>query len=317
VDKARPIEPSTPIITRMNDVNSWIAEVIARQDGVIARRQALRSGMTAAQIRTRLAKAQWTAVHPGVYHCSDHRVTTTARVRAVGLWAGDQSFLSGVAPAWWWGLTDMEPRLVEIVAPPRGHLRARQGTRVVRRSLPSADRAWLRVASVTGLALSTLTGAVALGTQGAALLDRALQTRVSLAELRRAHYRNLGMRGSGHAGELIRAAADRSASTGERLFIGHLRAAGIRGWQANYPWNPSDDRTTVDIAFVRERLAIEIDGWAWHHTPQRFQRDRAKQNALVAAGWTVLRFTWFDLNDRPGDVVRRVRAALERASSAR
>jgi len=125
------------------------------------------------------------------------------------------------------------------------------------------------------------------------------------------------MRGSGHAGELIRAAADRSASAGERLFIGHLRAAGIRGWQANYPWNPSDDRTTVDIAFVRERLAIEIDGWAWHHTPQRFQRDRAKQNALVAAGWTVLRFTWFDLNDRPGDVVRRVRAALERASSAR
>ena len=66
-----------------------------------------------------------------------------------------------------------------------------------------------------------------------------------------------------------------------------------------------------------ERLAIEIDGWAWHHSPDRFQRDRAKQNQLVGAGWTVLRFTWFDLTNRPDDVIRQVRAALDNARSAR
>jgi very-short-patch-repair endonuclease len=38
-------------------------------------------------------------------------------------------------------------------------------------------------------------------------------------------------------------------------------------------------------------LVIEVDGWAYHRTPDRFQRDRERQNRLVAAGWTVLRFT--------------------------
>ena len=49
---------------------------------------------------------------------------------------------------------------------------------------------------------------------------------------------------------------------------------------------------------------------AWHHSPDRFQRDRRKQNDLVARGWTVLRFTWSDLTTRPEYVVRQVREAL-------
>src|SRR5664280_640879 len=93
----------------------------------------------------------------------------------------------------------------------RRPLRARPGTRIIRRGVASTDRAWLKAAPVTGLALSALTGAVALGADGPALLDRALQTRVSLSDLRLAHYRNLGMHGSASAGKLLRAAADGSA----------------------------------------------------------------------------------------------------------
>jgi very-short-patch-repair endonuclease len=66
----------------------------------------------------------------------------------------------------------------------------------------------------------------------------------------------------------------------------------------------------VDVAFGQVRLAIEVDGWAFHTTPARFQRDRQRQNRLVAAGWTVLRFTWHDLTDRPDYVLATVRALL-------
>jgi len=45
----------------------------------------------------------------------------------------------------------------------------------------------MKAAPVTALALSALTGAVALGADGPALLDRALRTRVSLSDLRLAH----------------------------------------------------------------------------------------------------------------------------------
>jgi hypothetical protein len=65
-----------------------------------------------------------------------------------------------------------------------------------------------------------------------------------------------------------------------------------------------------DIVFARARLVIEIDGWAFHSDQERFQRDRSRQNRLVAAGWTVLRFTWSDLKDRPEAFVAAIRTAL-------
>lgn len=57
-----------------------------------------------------------------------------------------------------------------------------------------------------------------------------------------------------------------------------------------------------------------MDGWAWHSDVARFRADRAKGNALVGAGWVLLRFTWHDLRDRPDHVVREVRAALVAAA---
>ena len=182
--------------------------------------------------------------------------------------------------------------------------------RIIRRDVAYQDRAWHRTVRVTGPALSALAASVELGADGPALLDRALQTRVGFADVRAAYYRSLGSRGSERAGELIRAAADGSSAASERKFVGLLRAAGITGWQLNYPWNAADPRTTIDIAFVSARLAVEIDGWAWHHSPGRFQRDRTKQNDLIRAGWTILRFTWSDLTDRPTDVIRQVRELL-------
>ncbi len=68
----------------------------------------------------------------------------------------------------------------------------------------------------------------------------------------------------------------------------------------------------LDLAFPDRRLAIEIDGWAWHHNPERFQEDPRRQNALVAAGWTVLRFTWADLVERPEHVLATVVRILGR-----
>jgi very-short-patch-repair endonuclease len=63
------------------------------------------------------------------------------------------------------------------------------------------------------------------------------------------------------------------------------------------------------------KVAIEVDGWAWRVDADRFRTDRRKQNTLVvAAGWTVPRFTWHDLQKRPTQVVAEIRAALTRAA---
>ena len=71
----------------------------------------------------------------------------------------------------------------------------------------------------------------------------------------------------------------------------------------------------VDFAYPELRLTIEVDGFAAHSTVDAFGRDRARQNALVAAGWTVLRFTWTEVDTSSPDVGRTIRAAHRRLAA--
>ena len=59
------------------------------------------------------------------------------------------------------------------------------------------------------------------------------------------------------------------------------------------PAGPSSAVSTLPTQ--RPRLLIELDGAAFHSDHDRFQRDRTRQNRLVALGYTVLRFTYWDV----------------------
>ena len=111
---------------------------------------------------------------------------------------------------------------------------------------------------MTAIHLTVLEAAVALGAAGSRLLDRALQRRVTLADLHDAQDRNFGRRGSADAAELLRAARDRSASEAERVLVALLRDAGLAGWRCGYRVG----RFELDVAFPAERIAVEVDGWA-------------------------------------------------------
>ena len=92
-----------------------------------------------------------------------------------------------------------------------------------------------------------------------------------------------------------------------------LHRARIAGWGANIPIKDAAGIIGVgDIVFRDVKLVVEIDGRAYHSTPEAFERDRERQNLLVAAGWTVLRFTWRDLTTRPEHVVATILANLAR-----
>lgn len=280
--------------------------ILRRQSGVIGRSQALDAGMSARQIDRRLASGRWLSVHPRVYLAADRELTDEARVHAATLWMGEPVTLSGIAAAWWHGLWPDPPTVVELTVPVRRCPQARPGTRVRRRDLGDADRVGVRGLWVTSVPLTVLEAAVALRDRGSELLDRALQGRVGLEALHRAHCRNLGRRGAAAAGRLLAAAADRAASGAERKLISLLRSTGIAGWQPHYLVGGYE----LDLAFPDHRVAVEVDGWAWHHDVGSFRKDRQRQNSVVLAGWTVLRFTWDDLTRRPDQVIAEIRAAL-------
>lgn len=67
----------------------------------------------------------------------------------------------------------------------------------------------------------------------------------------------------------------------------------------------------VDMAWPERRVLVEFDGDV-HRERDVFVDDLRRQNGLVLAGWTVLRFTSADVRGRPRQVLAAIRAALGR-----
>lgn len=71
----------------------------------------------------------------------------------------------------------------------------------------------------------------------------------------------------------------------------------------------------LDGAYLREKVALEFDGADPHGLPEAVFRDRWRQNGLPELGWTVLRFTWWDVMRDPDGVAAIVRRTLSRRAS--
>jgi very-short-patch-repair endonuclease len=66
----------------------------------------------------------------------------------------------------------------------------------------------------------------------------------------------------------------------------------------------------VDFLWPELRLVVETDGLRYHRTPAQQSKDRQRDQALTAAGFTVLRFTHAQVRYDPVHVVATVRSVL-------
>jgi very-short-patch-repair endonuclease len=279
-------------------------DFLRRHDGVITLDQARRAGLSKHAVNRRVKSGSWLQCSQGVYFADDRPFTESARVRAVVWSYGDRAVASGLAAAWWHGLTRFAPDVVEVTVPRDSNGRRRSGSRVRRRDLAPKDVVERNGLRVTTLPLTVVEAAARRG-GGAKLMDSALQRHVDLPQLWKAHLRNKGRHGSPAARRLLIAAADGARSEAERLLVKLLRDNGISGWKANYPVGGYK----VDVAFPNQKVAIETDGWAFHSSQEDFQHDRERQNTIALHGWTVLRFTWLDLTEYPHRVLAEIAAA--------
>ncbi|MFV8173001.1 type IV toxin-antitoxin system AbiEi family antitoxin domain-containing protein [Mycolicibacterium peregrinum] len=288
-----------------------IDDYLRDHDGVITLAQAQQAGLSKQAVYRRVRSGKWLRCSPGVYFADDRPFTDSARVRAAVWSAGPNAAASGLAAAWWHGVTKYATDTVEVTIPRTGHHPQRHGIKLRRRDLDPRDIVERRGLRVTALPLTVVEAAARRG-GGAKLMDSALQRHTDLHDLWRAHLRNKGRYGSPAARILLIAAADGARSAAERLLIKLLREAGITGWKANYRLG----RYVIDVAFPAAKLAIETDGWAFHHDQDDFQKDRVKQNEIALLGWQVLRFTWLDLTEYPQRVIAEIRFAIQCRSGA-
>jgi very-short-patch-repair endonuclease len=64
------------------------------------------------------------------------------------------------------------------------------------------------------------------------------------------------------------------------------------------------------MLWEKQKLAIETDGEETHGTAVAFQRDRLRDQLLVAAGYRTARITWRQVQDEPTAVVNRIARML-------
>ncbi len=290
-----------------------VAQVAASQGGIVRTCQALESGVSLGRINSHLAAGRWRRVARGVYRffdLDDPRDRLRAAVAAL-----PNAVVSHESA----GEFHRVPNLRRGLAVVTVHTRTTHSFPgvLVRRA---SDLGSHHVEIHHGLPTTTLPRTVVdlAGSLRPAQLegivdDLLADRRLELGELERvvADVARRGKSGSTALRALIeeRAGSPVRGSRLERLGMELLQEAGFPEPVSEFP-TPWDRSRRFDVAFPTRRLAIEWDSRRWHTQVEAFERDRQRNRQAILHGWRVLRFTWNDVLDRPGEVVASVRGVL-------
>ncbi len=290
-------------------------KIAARNYGVITREQALAAGLSRHQIEQRLTSGAWRVVHKGIYaSCAVPRSWHQALL-ATCLRAGPGAVASHRAAAAEWGLDGFGPSVVEITAP--RYVRA-EGVVVHRGPVSRRDMGKLRGIPVTGVArtLADL-GAVVPESSVEAGLESALRRKLVSFEHLLNRLDDLGGRGKRGAGVLSLLMDDRrtvpTESELERRLEEVLFARGIFPPARQHAVHDEGRFLgRLDFAYPDLAVGIEAESYRWHLDQKAFEKDLARRNALITAGWHVLHFTWGQICRRPHEIWHDVQRALAR-----
>jgi very-short-patch-repair endonuclease len=288
-----------------------ILEIAARQHGVVAREQLREAGLSRGAIEHRLGKGTLQTLHRGVYRTGPTTPKYQAQAAAL-LACGDGAVLTHHTAA---GilriLPEPRPEAPVHVSGPRTLRGPRSGVRLHRVGrLPDDEverRHGLALAAGprTILDLAACLGPYDLERVLARAERQELCTLDQVAAIADRYPRRPG-RGRLQAllDDVVEPALTRSPP--ELLLLKRLRKAGVPHPRANARIHGME----VDLLFPDHRLAVEIDGYAFHRQRPAFEDDRSRGTALAARGIMVLRFTPRQLTKEPDKVLARLCLAL-------
>jgi very-short-patch-repair endonuclease len=269
-------------------------------------------GFSFRQIRDRVARGDWRSVFGPVLGSNELNLSPGLLDRAAHL-AVAERVIAGPSAAPFHRLVVPRTAAAPVLIVPRRTTCRVGSVHLIVAQLDRRDVVPIDGALVTSAARTVLDCLCLLPeADGLDLLERALQRGVlSLTDLSERARHHAGRRGAPKLARLIRTAAGGTRFAAERQLVRLLHRSGLVGWAANMPIRVGDRVVAIgDVVFEAPRLVVEVDGLAFHVTPERFQRDRTRQNLLVTAGWKVLRFTWRDLAERPTYVIGTIRRQL-------
>ena len=239
-------------------------------------------------------------------------------LRSALLACGKGAVVSHGTAAAFWGLRDQQPVLIDVIVP-RQRGRKIDGIRCRRCRYPRPQEIALRDGVRCTSPVRTLVDLAGM------LSDASLRKTVEraavlkLLDLPALDATLQAARGRRGISALEAIAAEWRSEDGkvpdvrsdfEALVLPRLLAMGLPRPGCNVPLEPEGERLVVDFLWEEQRLAVETDGRETHATPVAFQRDRRRDQVLVAAGYRVVRVTWTQIQDELEGVLGRVSSAL-------
>ncbi len=286
------------------------------QHWVVARRQLLELGLSAAAIRHRVATGRLHPVMREVYAVGRPELGNHGRWMAAVLRCGPNAVLSHESAAAAWGMRAGRAGKIAISVCGDGRPRA-VGIRVHRRAkMPRGRLARVAGIPVTDPALTLVDIAPRLPPGGldAAVNEADKLDLVDPDSLRRAVDELPGIRGVA----VLRRCLDRSTfvltdSQLERRFLPIADAAGLPRPHTQQRLNGFK----VDFFWPELGLVVETDGLRYHRTPAQQARDRRRDQAHARVGMTPLRFTHAQIRYEPAAVKTTLAVVARRLASAR
>jgi hypothetical protein len=289
-----------------------VVQLLARQGGVARRRDVLRAGLSRRKLARLLEQGRLRLLTPHLVTDVDQPGPDEELVAAA---VALQGTVSHERAALMWGMelaADVEGRTITVA---RDRSRARHpGTRVRRADLADHERVERDGVFVTSKVRTVLDLCRTLPLDEAvAVTDSALRRRlVTLKALRTALCGLPAGVGRERVARVLALVDPESGSVLESRARVLLVQAGLTPEETQLVVRTAAGRWIgrVDFAWPSARLVVEVDGFAFHADRTAYRDDRRRGNALVLAGWRVLRFSWEDVVLHPAEVVSAVRDAL-------
>ena len=288
-----------------------IARIAANQHGVITRAQLFEAGVDANAIDHRLQMGRLLLLYRGVYAVGHRPPSPHTRAIAAVFACGPGAVLSHRSAGALWGLARW-PREVDVTTRSK---RRRPGVRVHRsRTLEPRDITHHHGIPVTTPARTLLDLADVLDDAALtrAVNEARLQRQLSLPDLAALLVRSPG-RATTRLRPHVQHALQPTRSHFEDAFLTFTERYGLPRPEVNQQIAGFE----VDMLWRADRVIAELDGWAYHDTRTRFEHDREKDAALLAAGFPVVRITWRRFTETPGREARRLRGMLRPAGARR
>ena len=285
-----------------------------RQHGVFNLAQALASGYSRDSVRRRLISEVWEEVVPRVYAVATG-VEPTPKQVLMALTLATGGVASGLSAAALHGLVPFPATPRVTVCRSRRSIRY-AGTRSTR-DLSSADVTVVDRIPTTSPARTIIDAVAELSeVAGEELVDRALVTglvRAARLEVRARELATPGRRGCAVVLGLLASRHPelaRAQNGFEARALRLLERAGAPRPRVNLRVRSGGRVRNLDLAWREQKIAVELDGFFPHSSRSTFDDDRARQNSLVADGWTVFRLTWTALERDPATALAPILAAL-------